>query len=82
MPRVNRFAYIRRPRLLGNAGCQRFSDDSHQFALDLLDATGVAITPGIDFGLNHPERHVRIAYTTDIDNLEQAAEHIRRFVGG
>lgn len=64
------------------AGCQRFSDDSHQFALDLLDATGVAITPGIDFGVNHPERHVRIAYTTDIDNLEQAAEHIRRFVGG
>jgi aspartate/methionine/tyrosine aminotransferase len=64
------------------AGCQRFSDDSHQFALDLLDATGVAITPGIDFGVNHPERHVRIAYTTDIDNLEQAAEHIRRFVSG
>jgi aspartate/methionine/tyrosine aminotransferase len=62
------------------AGCHRLAEDSHRFALDLLEATGVAITPGLDFGVNHPERHVRIAYTTGIDNLEQAVERIRGFV--
>ena len=63
------------------AGCARFSDDSHRFAIDLLEATGVAVTPGLDFGTNHPERHVRIAYTTGLPNLEQAVERISRFVG-
>src|ERR1700674_62349 len=63
------------------AGCSRFSEDSHRFAVDLLEATGVAITPGVDFGTKHHQRHVRIAYTTGLPNLEQAVERIRGFVG-
>jgi aspartate/methionine/tyrosine aminotransferase len=62
------------------AGCTRFTDDSCRFALELLDASGVAITPGIDFGANRPEQYVRFAYTTDIARLERAVNSIRRFL--
>jgi aspartate/methionine/tyrosine aminotransferase len=41
----------------------------------------VAITPGIDFGCHRPERHVRFAYTTSMDNLAEGVARIRRFLG-
>lgn len=57
------------------ADCSRFTDDSYQFALDLLENAGVAVTPGIDFGNYLPHRHLRFAYTTSMEQLE---EGIRR----
>ncbi len=62
------------------ADCSRFTDDSFAFALDLLARTGVAITPGKDFGNNRPERYVRFAYTTAMDRLEEGVERIRRYL--
>ncbi len=62
------------------AGCNHFTDDSFAFALDLLDKAGVAITPGKDFGSHAPERHVRFAYTTAMDKLEEGVERIRQFL--
>ena len=50
------------------------------FVHDLLEQTGLAITPGIDFGLNHPERYVRLAYTKDIKILSQAVERLAAFL--
>ena len=38
----------------------------------------VAITPGKDFGANEPEKHIRIAYTNNIDTLREAVGRIRR----
>ena len=58
------------------AGCERFSEDSSSFALRLLDEAGVAITPGIDFGANQPERHVRIAYTQSMSALREGVRRI------
>lgn len=62
------------------ADCSRIAGDSHAFALDLLEREGVAITPGIDFGCNQPQRHVRIAYTNDVDRLLEATARIRRYL--
>ncbi len=62
------------------ANCEKFSSDSFQFANDLLEKAGVAITPGIDFGDNQANKHVRFAYTTDIENLREAIKRIREFV--
>ncbi len=62
------------------AGCNHFTDDSFAFALDLLDKAGVAVTPGKDFGNHAPERHVRFAYTTAMDKLEDGVERIRQFL--
>ena len=60
------------------ANCGRFTDDSHGFALRLLEETGVAITPGIDFGGHLPHRHVRFAYTNAIPQLAEGVERLRR----
>jgi len=59
------------------ADCSRFSEDSYGFALGLLEETGVAITPGIDFGQYRPERHVRFAYTRAIPRLAEGVERLR-----
>ena len=56
--------------------------DSSSFALSLLEAAHVAITPGIDFERTAPEAHVRFAYTTGLDRLATAVERIRRHLRG
>ena len=63
------------------AGCEAFSTDSVAFALRVLDEAGVAITPGLDFGSNGPERHVRFAYTRSLDDLKEGVESIARMLG-
>ncbi len=60
------------------ADCSRFTDDSYDFTLRLLEQTGVAITPGIDFGNHLPQRHVRFAYTNAIPVLAEGVERLRR----
>lgn len=60
--------------------CSRFSTNSFTFAGDLLTQAGVALTPGRDFGHNAPERHLRITYTTSMDNLHEGVERLRRFL--
>ncbi|MGZ5055586.1 MAG: pyridoxal phosphate-dependent aminotransferase [Methylobacter sp.] len=62
------------------ANCSKFTDDSHQFALDLLEAEGVAITPGKDFGSNEANHYVRFAYTTSIARMAVAMHRLERFI--
>jgi aspartate/methionine/tyrosine aminotransferase len=62
------------------ANCSALTRDSEAFARDLLEATGVATTPGLDFGANAPEAHLRFAYTTEIDRLAEAVDRIRRYL--
>jgi aspartate/methionine/tyrosine aminotransferase len=62
------------------ADCSRFAADSQAFALDLLERTGVAITPGLDFGVHQPERHVRFSYANTIENLREGAKRLREFL--
>ena len=58
------------------ADCSRFGMDSERFALAALDATGVAFTPGVDFGRNRPEAHVRFAYTISRPKLEEGVRRL------
>ena len=60
--------------------CSAHTNDSMALANELLDKTGVAVTPGIDFGNNHPERYLRIAYTKDVQYLQQAVQRISDFL--
>lgn len=62
------------------AGCGRLTRDSLVFARDLLEGAGVAITPGIDFGANAPERHVRFAYTSSVERLQEGVARIAAFL--
>ena len=54
------------------AGIQKFSNDSQQFCLEMLEQHGIAITPGADFGRHRANEHVRFAYTTSMDRLREA----------
>ncbi len=62
------------------ANCSKFTDDSYQFALDLLEAEGLAITPGKDFGINEANHHLRFAYTTSIERMAVAMQRLERFI--
>lgn len=64
------------------AGCSRLTQDSHAFAVDLLERAGVAITPGMDFGDNAPQQHVRFAYTQSIEQLQEGVRRISAFLRG
>jgi aspartate/methionine/tyrosine aminotransferase len=62
--------------------CSAITDDSFKLARRILTEAHVAVTPGKDFGRNHPERHIRIAYTQPIARLEEAVERIRKLLSG
>jgi len=64
------------------ADCSRFTADSYAFSQRLLEEAGVAITPGIDFGTYRQERHVRFAYTTSLENLQEGVRRLREFLRG
>ncbi len=58
----------------------RYSDDSQAFCRRLLEEENVAITPGIDFALEGGEHHVRIAFTTGVERLEEAVDRLECFL--
>ncbi|MFL6654043.1 MAG: pyridoxal phosphate-dependent aminotransferase [Sulfurifustis sp.] len=64
------------------ADCSGFSSDSHAFALDLLARAGVAVTPGIDFGLHGGERHLRFSYATAQEHLEEGVRRLAAALAG
>lgn len=57
-----------------------FSREAERFAADLLDAAGVAITPGADFGRHGAGTRVRFAYTTAIERIGEALRRIAGFL--
>ena len=61
--------------------CSDLADDSFTLARDLLEKAGVAATPGLDFGSNAPEKHIRFAYTTGVPRLAEAVERLGRYFG-
>ncbi len=62
------------------ADCSTFSQNSYQFAKDLLEAEGVAVTPGTDFGYNGADKHIRFAYTASIPRMAEALTRLERFI--
>lgn len=62
------------------AGCAKFGLPGDDLAQVLLNEAGVAITPGIDFGRYQADQHVRFAYTTTLDRLEQGIARLAAFL--
>jgi aspartate/methionine/tyrosine aminotransferase len=62
------------------ADSSRHAEDSFAFADRLLTAAGVAATPGRDFGSNGPERHIRFAYTTGNDRIDEGLRRMEKFL--
>jgi aspartate/methionine/tyrosine aminotransferase len=57
-----------------------FTHDSWDFAMKLLQATGVAVTPGRDFGTNRASEFVRISFTSALPALQEGVEAMRSFL--
>lgn len=74
IPRVPEGAFY----IYADAG--RFTADGLAFAHELLDRTGVVVTPGIDFGAHQAGHHVRFAYATSLARLEAGVERLRGFL--
>jgi aspartate aminotransferase len=53
------------------------SNDSITFAKELLEATGVAVVPGIGFG---SEGYFRFSFATDITTIREGIRRIEKFV--
>jgi aspartate/methionine/tyrosine aminotransferase len=62
------------------ANIERFSDNSQQFCMDLLEQHGIAITPGADFGHNRRNQFVRFSYTTGMQRIEEAVVRLRKIL--
>ena len=62
------------------ADCSAFTDDSYKFAWDLLENAFVAVTPGIDFGNFHAERHVRFSYCASIEQLQVGVARLKTYL--
>lgn len=56
-----------------------YSVDSLDFAIQLLETTGVAVTPGIDFGV-HGEGFIRISYANSKEKLEEGISRLAKFL--
>ncbi|MGQ0765313.1 MAG: aminotransferase class I/II-fold pyridoxal phosphate-dependent enzyme [Gemmatimonadota bacterium] len=61
------------------ADISRYSNDSWQFCRDLLRESGIALTPGRDFGSHRANIHVRVSYTRPIEELAAAIDSLQRF---
>ena len=62
------------------ANCAKFTNDSFKFALDLLEAEAVAVTPGRDFGSHEAHHMIRFAYTTSLGRMAIAIQRLERFI--
>lgn len=56
--------------------CSGLAADSFQLSRRILEEAHVALTPGKDFGVNEPQKHIRIAYTQPVERLAEAMRRI------
>lgn len=73
------FGYAPGGALYLYAGSDQLAPDSFVLAEKLLEDCAVAVTPGRDFGLFHADRHLRFAYTTRRERLEEALERLASY---
>jgi len=60
------------------ADVSRITGDSRRFCWDMLEKSGVAITPGEDFGRYKSNQHLRFSYATSLDDIREGIARIRK----
>jgi len=61
------------------ADARHISKDSKSLAREILEATGVAVTPGVDFG-PAAEGFLRFSYANSLENIERALQLLAGFL--
>ena len=62
------------------ADVSKYTNDSYEFAKQMLHEIQVATTPGIDFGQNGTKYYLRFAYTRNIEHLQEGVNRIKRWL--
>ncbi|WP_022850466.1 pyridoxal phosphate-dependent aminotransferase [Limisalsivibrio acetivorans] len=62
------------------ADISEYSNDSYAFCMELLEETGVAVTPGVDFGSNETNKYIRFAYTRNIDHMAEGIRRLKEYL--
>lgn len=57
---------------------RRYTSNVYRFVFEILEATGVALTPGIDFGDNG-EGYIRLSYTNYMEMIKEGLERLEVF---
>jgi aspartate/methionine/tyrosine aminotransferase len=57
------------------------TDDSHAWCLRLLDETGVATAPGIDFDTRRGNQFVRLSFAGSSDEITEGLDRLGRWLG-
>jgi len=58
---------------------EQFTNDVYQFAFEILEKTGVAMTPGVDFGPGG-EGYIRLSYANSIENIEEGMRRLGEYI--
>jgi aspartate/methionine/tyrosine aminotransferase len=62
------------------ANIEKYSNNCLDFANELLENIGVAVTPGMDFGNNNTEKYIRFAYTRNIQHMGEGVERLKKYL--
>lgn len=63
------------------ADAGRFTNDAMGFSKSLLDNTGVAATPGVDFDPDHGQTMMRFSFAGDAATIDKAIDAMSRWLG-
>ena len=63
------------------ADCSKFSNDSFKLCEDLIENAGVAVAPGLDFGVYRANEHIRFSYPKPIPVLAEGVRRISAHLG-
>ncbi len=61
------------------ADARKFGEDSLEMSRQILENIGVAITPGIDFGIG-AEGHLRFSYANSLDNIKEGMKRLEKYL--
>jgi aspartate/methionine/tyrosine aminotransferase len=61
------------------ADARRFSENSLELSRRILEDTGVAVTPGIDFG-DGAEGHLRFSYANSMEKIEEGMDRLQAYL--
>ncbi len=62
------------------ADARAFGNDSLKLSMQILEDTGVAIAPGIDFG-NGAEGYLRFSYANSLENIKEGMDRLQEYFG-
>jgi len=57
-----------------------YTDDALQFAADILEHAGVAVTPGLDFDAAHGHHWLRFSYARATADIVEGLDRLARFM--